>query len=120
MKESELRSFLEGDVDAAWLEQALERDDAPSPLVTDLDAPVRLTSEELMRLCDAHIEGGLSTDDLQAVAGLILESDNFAWDEDSPEGELVAEVLWDWAMPEDEAPPTSEVVLACRRKLAST
>jgi len=119
MKESELRSFFEGDVDAAWLGRALERGDAAPSLVTDLQGPVRLTPDEMLRLCDAHIEGGLSPDDLQAVAGLILESDNFAWDEDSAEGELVAEVLWDWAMPEDEAPPTSEAVLACRRKLAS-
>ena len=117
MKESELRSFFEGDVDATWLGRALERGNASS-LVTDLDSPVRLTSDEMVRLCDAHIEGGLSSDELQVVAGLILESDNFAWDEDSAEGELVAEVLWDWAMPEDEAPPTSEAVLECRRKLA--
>ena len=34
-------------------------------------------------------------------------------------GALVAEVLWDWAMPEDEAPPTSEAVRACRQRLAS-
>ncbi|HEX4824360.1 MAG TPA: hypothetical protein VFV19_08610 [Candidatus Polarisedimenticolaceae bacterium] len=120
MKESELRSFFEGDIDAAWLGRALESGDAATSLVTDLDAPVRLTSGEMVRLCDAHIEGALSPDDLQAVAGLILESDNFAWDEESPEGELVAEVLWDWAMPEDEAPPTSEAVVACRRKLSSS
>src|SRR5262247_3606318 len=120
MRESELRSFFEGDVDAAWLGRALERGNAATSLVTDLERTVRLTPEEMLRLCDAHIEGGLSSDDLQAVAGLILESDNFAWDEESPEGELVAEVLWDWAMPEDEAPPTSEAVLECRRKLTST
>jgi hypothetical protein len=118
MKESELRSFFEGDVDATWLGHALERTDNATSLVTDLDGPVRLTREEIVRLCDAHLDGGLSPDDLQAVAGLILESDNFAWDEETAEGELVAEVLWDWAMPEDEAPPTSEAVIACRRKLA--
>ena len=118
MKESELRSFFQGDVDATWLGRALERGNAANSLVTDLKSPVRLTSDEMVRLCDAHIDGRLSSDELQAVAGLILESDNFAWDEDSPEGELVAEVLWDWAMPEDEAPPTSEAVLECRRKLA--
>ena len=117
MRESDLKSFLEGDVDADWLGRALERRDGAGTLVTDLDDPVRLTSEEVLRLCDAHLVGGLSPDGLQAVAGLILESDNFAWDEETPEGELVAEILWDWAMPEDEAPPTSDAVIACRRRL---
>jgi hypothetical protein len=117
MRESDLKSFLEGDVDASWLDRALEEHDGAGTLVTDLDDPVRLTSEEVLRLCDAHLAGGLSADGLQAVAGLILESDNFAWDEETPEGELVAEILWDWAMPEDEAPPTSDAVSACRRRL---
>ena len=117
MRESDLRNFFEGDVDGTWLAQALEQQDGAGTLVSDLAAPVRLTPEELLRLCDAQLMEGLPTDGPQAVAGLILESDNFAWDEESPEGELVAEILWDWAMPEDEAPPTSEAVSACRRKL---
>jgi hypothetical protein len=119
MRESDLRSFFEGDVDATWLGRALEDDHEATTLINDLDRPALLRSAEILRLCDAHLDGALSTDELQAVAGLILESDNFAWDEDSPEGELVAEVLWDWAMPEDEAPPTSEAVRACRQRLAS-
>lgn len=120
MKESDLKSFLEGDVDASWLGRVLEKWDAVPALDADLQAPVTLTPDELLRLCDAHLAGGLSADQLQVVAGLILESDNFAWDEDSAQGELVAEVLWDWAMPEDEIPPTSEAVSLCRRRLASS
>lgn len=119
MKESDLKSFLLGDVDAGWLGRVLDKIDSSRSLDVDLPAPVTLTSDELLRLCDAHLDGGLSADHLQAVAGLILESDNFAWDEDSAEGELVAEVLWDWAMPEDEIPPTSEAISLCRRRLAS-
>ena len=117
MRESDLRNFFEGDVDGTWLAQALEHTNGAGALESDLNNPVRLTPEEILRLCDAHLIEGLPADGLQAVAGLILESDNFAWDEESPEGELVAEILWDWAMPEDEAPPTSEAVSACRRKL---
>ncbi len=120
MKESDIRSFLDGDVDAAWLGRRLEDASSATELVADLTGSVRLTPEEIRRLCDAHLAGGLPVDGLQAVAGLILESDNFAWDEDTPEGELVAEILWDWAMPEDEAPPTKEAVLACRERLAES
>ncbi len=117
MKESDIRGFLDGDMDASWLQRALEKGSAATELVTDLDESMVLTSEEMRRLCDAHLSGGLEVDGLQAVAGLILESDHFAWDESTPEGELVAEILWDWAMPEDEAPPTTESVKACRDRL---
>lgn len=120
MKESDIRSFFDGAVDAAWLKRVLEDDAAATELVADLDDAVCLTPEEMRRLCDAHLQGDLPVDGLQAVAGLILESDNFGWDEGTPEGELVAEILWDWAMPEDEAPPTTEAVLACRERLAES
>ena len=118
MKESVIRSFLEGDVDARWIARALEDAAAAIELEADLDEAICLTPEEMRRLCDAHLREGLPADGLQAVAGLILESDNFGWDEGTPEGELVAEILWDWAMPEDEAPPTTEYVRACRQRLA--
>jgi hypothetical protein len=120
MKESDILSFLEGDVDAVWLGRALEDDAAATQLEVDLNNSIVLTSEEIRRLCDAHLSGGLPVDGLQAVAGLILESDNFGWDEASPEGELVAEILWDWAMPEDEAPPTTETVQACLERLTKS
>ena len=120
MKESDILSFFEGDVDAAWLGRVIGEDAAAIRLEADLDNSIVLTSEEIRRLCDAHLCGGLAVDGLQAVAGMILESDNFGWDEASPEGELVAEILWDWAMPEDELPPTTEAVLACRERLAQS
>ena len=118
MRESDIRSFLDGDVDAAWLSRVLEDDAAATELEADLDDAVCLTPEEMRRLCDAHLREGLPANGLQAVAGLILESDNFGWDEDTSEGELVAEILWDWAMPDDEAPPSTEAVKACRERLA--
>ena len=118
MRESDIRSFLDGDVDAGWLSRVLEDGANATELVADLQEAVCLTPGEMRRLCDAHLDGGLPVDGLQAVAGLILESDNFGWDESSPEGELVAEILWDWAMPDDEAPPTTQAVQACRARLA--
>jgi hypothetical protein len=120
MKESDIRGFFDGDVDATWLGRVLEDDSAATELVADLDEAVCLTPEEMRRLCDAHIDGGLPADGLQAVAGLILESDNFGWNEGTPEGELVAEILWDWAMPDDEAPPTTEAVRVCRQRLSES
>jgi hypothetical protein len=120
MRESDLRSFLDGDVDAMWLSRALEESGSATELVVDLHEAVCLRPEEMRRLCDAHLDGGLPADGLQAVAGLILESDNFGWDEGTAEGELVAEILWDWAMPEDEVPPTTEAVHACRKRLAES
>ena len=62
MKESDIRGFLDGDVDASWLGRVLEDDAAAT--------------------------------------------------------QLVAEILWDWAMPEDEAPPTTDAVKICRQRLS--
>jgi hypothetical protein len=118
MKESEIRGFLEGDLDPSFLCQVLEDDTAATELIADLNEAICLTSEEIRKLCDAHLNGGLPADGLQAVAGMILESDNFGWDEATSEGELVAEILWDWAMPEDEVPPSTESVQACRQRLS--
>lgn len=100
MKESDIRNFLEGDLDARWIARNLKDDAAATELVADLDEAVCLTPEEMRRLCDAHLREGLPADD-----------------EGTPEGELVAEILWDWAMPEDEAPPSTEAVKACRERL---
>ena len=62
MKESDIRSFLDGDVDATWLLRALEKGNAATQLIVDLDEAICLTPEEMRRLCDAHLAGGLPVD----------------------------------------------------------
>ena len=108
MKESELKEFFDGDLDVLHLTRAIEESDADADLTADLDGEVVLTCEDLVRLCDAHLHGALGLEGLRAIAAGVLCSDNFTWDEGSEDGELVAEVLWDWSSSE----PSSQVKLS--------
>lgn len=115
MKESDLKAFLHGDIDAARLEEAAR--DVDGELGPDLDDVVTLGRDELVLLCDGHLEGKLSLPALQAIATGVLASDHFAWDEASDEGELVAEILWSWSSPEDDEELASETVAGHRKTL---
>lgn len=116
MKESQLREFLDGKRDAAWLADAIGslHDGA---LVADLPAAVHLSRDDLIRLCDAHLVGGLAPQALGALATAILGSDRLTWDETSLDGELVAEVLWDWSSPDAEDGLRSDAIALHRRLL---
>jgi hypothetical protein len=117
MKESELKSFLEGNLDARRLGQSVDRWDEDARLEPDLTAEHTLAPAELLRLLDAHVEGGLPLGALVRIAGGILGSDHFVWDESGDEGELVAAVVWDLSQPDDEAPLMSATVAIHRRAL---
>ena len=110
MKESELKEFFDGDLDVLHLTRAIEESDADADLTADLDGEVVLTCEDLVRLCDAHLHGALGLEGLRAIAAGVLCSDNFTWDEGSEDGELVAEVLWDWSSSGEEEILTSAKV----------
>jgi len=116
VRETELTQYLEGKRDAAWLKAAVAALRDPA-LVADLAAPVTLSRDDLIRLCDAHLSDGLAADALGRLATAILGSDRLVWDETSLEGELVAEVLWDWSSPDAEAGLSSETIALHRRLL---
>ena len=116
MKESELKAFLDGDIDASRLDEAAARD-AEGEFEPDLDVVVTLGRDELVLLCDGHIDGELSLPALQSIATRVLGSDHFAWDEGSDDGELVAEILWSWSSPEDDEALVTDAVAAHRRTL---
>jgi hypothetical protein len=115
VRETELTQYLKGERDTAWLQAAIASLGDPA-LVADLGATVSLSRDDLIRLCDAHLADGLSTADLGTLATAILGSDRLVWDETSLEGELVAEVLWDWSSPDSESGLSSETI-ALHRKL---
>lgn len=115
MRETELQQFLHGERDAAWLKDAIASLDDRA-LVADLSSAVHLSCRDLVRLCDAHLDGAVPASALEALATAILGSDRLVWDETSLDGELVAEVLWDWSSPDSDAGLTTEAV-ALHRKL---
>ena len=104
MKEATLRDFFAGSVSPAQL--AAEVRDAVEPLggtsrrvhIQDLPAgeDVTVTTEMLVRLCDAVLAGSLPAGALETIAFAIVASEHIRWDDD----ELVGRVLYDWASPE--------------------
>ena len=60
--------------------------------------------------------GAVEAKGLEALATAILGSDHLVWDETSLDGELVAEVLWDWSSPDSDAGLTTETI-ALHKKL---
>ena len=59
-----------------------------------------VSTQHLVRLCDAVIEGGIPGDCLDAIAFGLIADDNFIWDTDTPEGDRIGETLYDWSAPE--------------------
>jgi len=116
MRESTLARFLSGEVDATMLRRDLAHIVRTNTLQTgknlipDLSFETEITKDHLIRLCQAFLKGDLDSDELEAVAFFLQGSDHFAWNTDSKEGELIAEVLFDWSAPKINQPLTRENV----------
>jgi hypothetical protein len=76
-------------------------------MTVDLEEEVPVGREDLVRLCDAVLEGELDTDDLRGAARFLLAADHFTWDETTPGGGLVSQVLREWSDPQRHYPMTT-------------
>jgi hypothetical protein len=116
MRESTLARFLSGEVDATLLRRDLANIVGTSILQTgknlipDLSFEMEITKDHLIRLCQSFLKGDLDSDELEAVAFFLQGSDHFVWNTDSKEGELIAEILFDWSAPKISHPLTRENV----------
>jgi hypothetical protein len=119
VKESDIALLLGGELDAARAERLASRD-AAVPVQADLERDVVLTRNDLARLAEAHLAGGLSVATLTIVARAILASERITWNEAGDDGELIAEILWDWSAPDDQFPLTTQDVAAHRGRLLSS
>jgi len=66
----------------------------------DLDEEFVVSTDHLVRLCDAVISGELPADRLDAIAFGIIADDHFLWDTDTAGGNVIGETLNDWSAPE--------------------
>lgn len=88
-------------------------------LISDLAHDFGITPQHLLKICDAFLLGELGAEEVKAAAFVLIGSDHFIWDTDSPDGDLVGEVLFDWSAPEVNYPLTSDNVEKYRRGLTS-
>jgi hypothetical protein len=124
MREVTLKEFFAGNLNAAALSADLEGSLVTSGMVTqhpieDMDETFVVWPEHLIRLCDAVLRGDIHPQGLQAIGFCVVASDNFEYDTDTPEGDLVGETLMDWSAPDVNYPLTLANVRKFRERLVT-
>jgi hypothetical protein len=120
-----LLAFFEGRVSAAELRADLDctrtilGSDSVRHNMVDASNAFSVTTNHLIRLCDAVLAGDLSPEQLEWIGFGLIASDHFNWDTDSLDGERVADALIDWASPSTNYVLTMETVAKFRRRLAT-
>lgn len=83
------------------------------------DGDFRVTSEQLLKVCDAVASGVLEPWKLEAVGFCLVASDYFQWDHDDFDGNRAGEVIHLWAAPQVNYPLTLKNVAKTRHLLAT-
>lgn len=124
MREEVLKRFFLGEASAKELADDLAgslvegRGVTHHPIV-DMRGEFAVRPEHLVRVCDAVLGGEIEARYLEAIGFCILASDNFEYDTDTPEGDLVGETVFDWSEPRANYPLTVENVRRFRERLAT-
>jgi len=79
----------------------------------------RVTTQYLLRLCDAVSAGVLEPWKLEAVGFCLVASDYFQWGPDDLDGDRLKEVIHSWAAPQVNYPLTLKNVAKARHLLAT-
>lgn len=64
------------------------------------DGEFEIKKEHLIKLCDDAISEQLSTSDLNTIGFALMTSDFFHWDNETTDGEIIANVIFEWDNPE--------------------
>jgi hypothetical protein len=124
MHEEILRRFFQGELDAATLAEDLVGFMVTSANITkhpieEMSKSFQVWPEHLTLLCDAVLSGEIDPKHLQSIGFCIIASDNFEYDPDTSEGDLVDDIVSAWSVPEINYPLTAENVKKFREWLVS-
>ena len=124
MREETLKEFFAGNVGAKELASDLKGSMVTTGTMTkhpieNMSETFQLGPEHLTRVCDAVLRGDIDPKYLQAIGFCIVASDNFQYDTDTTEGDLVGETLMDWSAPEINYPLTLDNVRKFRERLVT-
>jgi hypothetical protein len=124
MQEEILRRFFEGDLDAALLAEDLVDSMVTSGNITKhpiepMSKSFQVWPKHLTLICDAVLSGEIDPKHLQSIGFCIIASDNFEYDPDTSEGDLVDDIVSAWSVPEINYPLTAENVKKFREWLVS-
>lgn len=119
-----LKQFFTEEVDARVLADDLvgsmvTNGDMTKHPIQDMAETFQLGPEHLIRLCDAVLRDEIKPQYLQSIGFCIVASDNFEYDTDTTEGNLVGETVLDWSAPIINYPLTKRNVEKFRQKLVT-
>ncbi|MFN0049073.1 MAG: hypothetical protein ACKVOU_08135 [Cytophagales bacterium] len=107
MREKKLKEYLEDKLSADQLSLDLKDSqkrtgyDVTTVYIDSLkDGEFEIKKEHLIKLCDDTISNNLSPTDLNTIGFALMTSDHFYWDSDSPDGEIVGNVILEFDNPE--------------------
>ena len=126
MKISVLTEFFRGNCDAGILAKDLEGgvvqtsyDVVSHQIDEDVIDDFLITTDHLVKICDVFTDEFIDADMVQQLAFAMMCSDCFEWDNDTPDGERVAEVIGMWDSPEINYQITSLTIQKFRHYLLS-
>jgi hypothetical protein len=124
MREEILKQFFTEEVDAKVLADDLvgsmfTKGDMTKHPIEEMAESFQLGPEHLIRLCDAVLCDEIKPQYLQSIGFCIVASDNFEYDTDTTEGNLVGETVLDWSAPIINYPLTKRNVEKFRQKLVT-
>jgi hypothetical protein len=123
MHESVLRDYFLGRIDESRLSDDLAGSvvqtshDVFTHYVDQMDGDFQVDPIHLVKVCDAVLSGDLSPDSLELIGYCLVTSDQFFWQQESKQGNLVAETSYDWSSPEINYPLTLANVAKFRDRL---
>jgi hypothetical protein len=118
-----LRAFFENQVSVADLLEDLNGTrsalgaDSVRHQMTDTDSEFLVTTNHLLKLCDAVLTDQIPPGHLEWIGFGLVASDHFEWDTDTIDGERVGDTVIDWASPSTNYRLTMDTVRKFRHRL---
>ena len=122
MREAVLRDFFLGKTTVAELRRDLigavmSEGNYHWQRITDMEGEYRVTTRDLVKLCEAVLSMALEPESIEHIGFCLMASDHFEWDNEIPDGEIVAQTVADWSAPEINYPLTLTNIEMFRARL---
>ncbi len=107
MTEQKLKDYFEDNLSAEQLSLDLKGSqqktgyDVTTVSINSLnEGEFEIRKEHLIKLCDDTISRKLLLTDLNTIGFALMSSDFFNWDSDTKDGEIIANIIFEWDNPE--------------------
>ena len=116
MSEEQLKYYFEGELSTKGLSKDLENSvrqnglDSTTVFVQEYKSEKEycITRQNLLKLCKDAINENLSPSEIKVIAFVLFGSDFFTWDEQTEDGKIVSNTIFDWDNPGINFPLTKD------------